>query len=247
MRVEKQKVNSRRPAIHGNRQLLTNWLLVDIKPSHHTLQSRRHSTSHSHFDHGGGDASDMALGSGLSVGVEVALLRSAHVQGVSRPPHTASRDCRNGSPLARAIPCAPTPECGDTREKKTAGTGTPESRQKAGKTMQPTSERRRAFVVCVPTRSAAGRAGMAGWAGEGGGRFGERREYEAPTLPSTPRQHGTARHHTRQTRNSTPPQKPGKKQHATAAQRGSPPHTPGEKQQPPTTAAKHLPGQKANG
>ena len=62
MRVEKQKVNSRRPAIHGNRQLLTNWLLVDIKPSRHTLQSRRHSTSHSHFDHGGGDASDMALG-----------------------------------------------------------------------------------------------------------------------------------------------------------------------------------------
>jgi len=43
------------------------------------------------------------------------------------------------------------------------------------------------------TRSAASRDGMAGWAGEGGGRFGERREYEAPTLPSTPRQHGSAR------------------------------------------------------
>ena len=40
---------------------------------------------------------------------------------------------------------------------------------------------------------------MAGWAGEGGGRFGERREYEAPTLPSTPRQHGAARH------NNSPP------------------------------------------
>jgi hypothetical protein len=37
----------------------------------------------------------------------VTLLHSAPVQGVSRPPHTASRDCRNGSPLARAIPCAP--------------------------------------------------------------------------------------------------------------------------------------------
>ena len=231
MRVEKQKVNSRRPAIHGNRQLLTDWLLVDIKPSHHTLQSRRHSTSHSHFDHGGGDASDMALGSGLSVGVEVALLRSAHVQGVSRPPHTASRDCRNGSPLARAIPCAPAPECGDTREKKTAGTGTPESRQKAGKTMQPTSERRRAFVVCVPTRSAASRAGMARWAGEGGGRFGERREYEAPTLPSTPRQHGTARHHTSQGRNATPPQTQAEKQHASQASNGTPPQTSTEQPQ----------------
>ena len=37
----------------------------------------------------------------------VALPHSAPGQGVSRPPHTASRDCRNGSPLARAIPCAP--------------------------------------------------------------------------------------------------------------------------------------------
>ena len=93
--------------------------------------------------------------------------------------------------------------------------------------------------VSSPTRSAASRAGMAGWAGEGGGRFGERREYEAPTLPSTPRQHGmarhhkrqerdssstawlatthasreTARHHTRQARNGMPPQKPGKTPH----------------------------------
>ena len=120
-----------------------------------------------------------------------ALLRSAPVQGVSRPPHTASRDCRNGSPLARAIPCAPAPECGDTREKENTG-------KHAGKTMHPRNERQPAFVVPAPTRSAASRAGMAGWAGEGGGRFGERREYEAPTLPSTPRQHGMARHHTRQ-------------------------------------------------
>ncbi len=99
----------------------------------------------------------------------MALLRSAPVQGVSRPPHAASRDCRNGSPLARAIPCAPAPECEEP-----------------------------VFLVCTPTRSAASRDGMAGWAGEGGGRFGERREYEAPTLPSTPRQHGAARHHNSQ-------------------------------------------------
>ena len=39
---------------------------------------------------------------------------------------------------------------------------------------------------------------------DGGGRFGERREYEAPTLPSTPRQHGAARHHKSRARNSRP-------------------------------------------
>ena len=59
---------------------------------------------------------------------------------------------------------------------------------------------------------------MAGWAGEGGGRFGERREYEAPTLPSTPRQHGMARHYTRQAINNTP------------CQHGTAPHTSAEKQ-----------------
>ena len=70
------------------------------------------------------------------------------------------------------------------------------------------SQRTAACVVCIPTRSAACRDGMAGWAGEGGGRFGDRREYEAPTLPSTHRQHGMARHRTRQARNDTPPQQP---------------------------------------
>jgi len=121
----------------------------------------------------------------------VAVLRSAPGQGVSRPPHAASRDCRNGSPLARANPCAPAPECGVTREK-----------EKAGKRR---NEKRNGTRISVsdPTRSAASRAVMAGWAGEGGGRFGERREYEAPTLPRTPRQHGMARHHTCQARNST--------------------------------------------
>ena len=142
-------------------------------------------------------------------GFGLALPRSTPVQGVSRPPHTASRDCRNGSPLARANPCAPAPECGVTRQKETAGTGKPESRQKAGKTIQPRREKQPAFFVSDPTRSAASRAGMAGWAGEGGGRFGERREYEAPTLPSTHRQHGMARHQTRQPRNSSPPHTPG--------------------------------------
>ena len=84
----------------------------------------------------------------------------------------------------------------------------------------------------APTRSAASRAGMARWAGEGGGRFGERREYEAPTLPSTPRQHGSARLNTSQARNATPPHKPGKKQHAMPTRHDSPPpkqaHNPGD-------------------
>ena len=160
------------------------------------------------------------LACGLSVGsvrVGVALPLSAPVQGVSRPPHTASRDCRNGSPLARAIPCAPVPECGVTREK-----------EKSGLTMQ-----RRAKAPCIsaraPTRSAASRDGMAGWAGEGGGRFGERREYEAPTLPSPPRQHGMARHHTSQPRNSTPPQNKSQARNSTPRQHGKP--------RPPDTSA----------
>ena len=145
--------------------------------------------------------------------VGVALPHSAPEQGVSRPPHTASRDCRNGSPLARAIPCAPAPECGVTRETEQAG-------QRCNE--EPKSP---CIAACVPTRSAASRDGMAGWAGEGGGRFGERREYEAPTLPSTPRQHGMARHHTRQPRNvcttrlGSQPQRPAEKQHATTQAR----------------------------
>ena len=148
-----------------------------------------------------------------SVGFGLALPRSAPVQGVSRPPHTASRDCRNGSPLARANPCAPAPECGVTRKKEQTGQRCNEEQKNP------------CISVSDPTRNAAGRAGMAGWAGEGGGRFGERREYEAPTLPSTPRQHGMARHQNSQARKtiSASPTK--------AAQRSSPPHPPAVKPQ----------------
>ena len=177
----------------------------------------------------------------------VALLRSAPGQGVSRPPHAASRDCRNGSPLARAIPCAPAVSIHGfftrCRWKRVAGlrrlraevvarppasSGEPENactgiRGHAGK------RKATRISVCAHTRSAASRAGMAWWAGEGGGRFGERREYEAPTLPSTPRQHGAARHSTRQARNSTQPPKPGKKQHAMPTRHSSPPNTPDKK------------------
>ena len=86
-----------------------------------------------------------------------ALLRSAPVQGVSRPPHTASRDCRNGSPLARAIPCAPAPECGVTREK-----------ENAGKTMQPRHKRQ---TELLPAHPHAAQRAVTGWRG-GLGRVG---------------------------------------------------------------------------
>ena len=78
---------------------------------------------------------------------------------------------------------------------------------------------------------------MAGWAGEGGGRFGERREYEAPTLPSTPRQHGMARHYKIQARNDSPPQTPAEKQNAMPTRHDSPPpkqaHNPGDSRKTP--------------
>ena len=78
------------------------------------------------------------------------------------------------------------------------------------------SEAATRISACAHSRSAASRAGMAGWAGEGGGRFGERREYEAPTLPSTPRQHGSARHHNSQARNGMPPHTPGQNENCWA-------------------------------
>ena len=121
----------------------------------------------------------------------------------------------------RLTPCPCDPVC--------ACTG---MRGHAAKGKSRPSMHRGAKAPCISVsdpRSAASRAGMAGWAGEGGGRFGERREYEAPTLPSTPRQHGMARHHTRQpgnvstTRLDTPPQRPAEKPHATTQARQATP------------------------
>ena len=134
-----------------------------------------------------------------------ALLRSAPVQGVSRPPHAASRDCRTAHPLPVRTRVRLHRNAGSRgKGKRLAG-------KEAGRTMQPRSKRHPVFTVCAPTRSAASRDGMAGWAREGGGRFGERREYEAPTLPSTPRQHGMARHHKNQARNGSRPHTPAEK------------------------------------
>ncbi len=174
--------------------------------------------SNSHFDHGGGDASDMTAwpAACLSVSWSIrvgwgcfallilagAAALCARTRGEPSSAHCEQRLSERLTPC----PCDPVCACTGMRGQKTTR-----------------------ISVCAPTRSAASRAVMAGWAGEGGGRFGERREYEAPTLLSTPRQHGAARHHTSQARSGTPPQKPVEKQHAMPTQHGSPPHTSTEK------------------
>jgi len=138
---------------------------------------------------------------------------------VSRPPHTASRDCRTAHPLpVRSRVCL----------HRNAGTKTTR------------------ISVSDPTRSAASRDGMAGWAGEGGGRFGERREYEAPTLPSTPRQHGMARHHKRQPNTGSTSQLATTRVSPTqAVHRSSPPRASAQQRQ--HIAARHHPSQPENG
>ena len=67
----------------------------------------------------------------------------------------------DGSPLARAIPCAPAPEVGVTRQKK-------QSWQHAGKTMQPRSKKNWRFCLRSHTqRSEPCRDGGVGWGGWG--------------------------------------------------------------------------------
>ena len=151
----------------------------------------------------------------------VTLLRSAPVQGVSRPPHAASRDCRTAHPLPVRSRVRLHRNAGSREKRKQRA----QANQKANKRLakrcsRGASEAATRISVSDHTRSAASRAGMAGWAGEGGGRFGERREYEAPTLPSTPRQHGSARHQIRQARNAT------KKHHQKVSNLRTPSHRP---------------------
>ena len=91
----------------------------------------------------------------------------------------------------RLTPCPCDPVCACTGMR---GHATKRKKRAKGRQNDAAEKPKKPCIsVCAPTRSAASRAGMAGWAGEGGGRFGERREYEAPALPSTPRQHGMAR------------------------------------------------------
>ena len=116
-----------------------------------------------------------------------------------RAPPTASRSCRPATRFQRRVTTCP---------------------------HRKTEKKPLASSACVPTRSAACRAVMAGWAGEGGGRFGERREYEAPTLPSTHRQHGMARHYKSQARNSTLQQHSAVRHHTCQPSNGTPPKSP---------------------
>ena len=146
----------------------------------------------------------------------------------------------------RLTPCPGDPVCACTgiRGHAEKGKKRVQVNQKADKRLakrcnRGASEAATRISACAHSRSAAGRDGMAGWAGEGGGRFGERREYEAPTLPSTPRQHGMARHHTRQAKHGSAPSKnrlvttPASREtarhHTSQTRNGTPPHTSAEK------------------
>ena len=172
----------------------------------------------------------------------VVLPHAAPVQGVSRPPHTASRDCRNGSPLARAIPCAPAPECGVTREKEQAGQRCNEEQK---------------HPAFLPAHPHAAQRAVPGWRG-GLGRVGAdlasagsmrpppspARHVSTAWLATTHASRETARNHTRQPRNSTPPPKPSKQRqyiatrhHTSQARNGSPPQTPAQQRQ--HVAARH--------
>ena len=147
------------------------------------------------------------------------FLRSAPGQGVSRPPHAASRDCRNGSPLARAIPCAPAPECGVTREKETAGQRCNEEQK---------------HPAFLPAHPHAAQRAVPGWRG-GLGRVGAdlasagsmrpppspARHVSTAWLATTHVSRETAPAQTRQPRNSPSPHPRGKK-----ASRKTATHTP---------------------
>ena len=121
-------------------------------------------------------------------------------------------------------------------------TGSRGKKENTGKRCSREAKATRIFRL-RPTRSAASRAGMAGWAGRVGPIW--RAQEGRPHLPSTPRQHGAARHQTPAVRNSLPPQKPGQKRHATSARRGfSPPNTSAGKRQPRNSTPPQKPGQK---
>ena len=168
-----------------------------------------------------------------------ALLRSAPVQGVSRPPHTASRDCRTAHPLPVRSRVRLHRNAGSRgKREKLAG-------KEAGKTMQLRSQRSPAFLSAPP--HAAQRA-VPGWRG-GLGRVGaDLASAGSMRPPPSPARHvstawlatkhvrqETPRHHTRQAINNTP------------CQHGTPPQKPAEKHlattqaspSAPATATKH--------
>ena len=121
---------------------------------------------------------------------------------MSRPPHAASRDCRNGSPLARAIPCAPAPEYGDTRKK-----------EKTGERCRPRGEWQPAFRFCLDPHAA--QRAVPGWRGGLGGGADLASAGSMRPPPSPARHVSTASAATTNQANGPPPQTPAEKQHAT--------------------------------
>ena len=138
------------------------------------------------------------------------------------PPHAASRDCRNGSPLARANPCSPAvfqrflhalPLKPGGRAPPTASRScrpaarfhrrTWERLHPETKTGKKAAKGKPAFFVSDP-RSAASRARMAGWAGEVGADLASARGMRPPPSPArTSARHGS-------------PPSAGKRQHDSA-------------------------------
>ena len=165
----------------------------------------------------------------------MALLRSAPVQGVSRPPHAASRDCRTAHPL---------PVRSRVRLHRNAG-----SREKRNKRANDATRNQRAPALLPAPPHAAQRA-VTGWRG-GLGRVGAdlasagsmrpppsparhvstvrlatkhvSREtachHKSPARNGTPRQHGAARHQTRQPGNAS---RETARHHKSQARNGTP-------------------------
>ena len=151
----------------------------------------------------------------------VTLLRSAHGQGVSRPPHTASRDCRTAHPL---------PVRSRVRLHRNAGTKNnphpmsahPHAAQRAvpgwrgglgrvgadlasaGSMRPPPSPARHVSTVRLATKHVSRETAC---------------HHKSPARNGTPRQHGAARHQTRQPGNAS---RETARHHKSQARNGTP-------------------------
>ncbi len=150
--------------------------------------------------------------------VRARLLCSAPGQGVSRPPHTASRDCRTAHPLPVRSRVRLHRNAGSRGKRKKSG-------QKAGKTMQPRSQRSPAFLSAplhAAQRAVTGWRGGLGRVGADLASAGSMRHPPSPArhvstawLATTHASQETARHHQSQARNGTRPNTPAEKRTTT--------------------------------
>ena len=129
--------------------------------------------SNSHVEHGAGDASGMTFGwqSGCLPGLGWRFLRSAPVQGVSRPPHAAA-GLSDGSPLALSLPF-------QSRVRLVAEYG---------------GNKAILQLHCTPREQRAVTGWRRGWGWGGGGRFGERSMGPPQHATSARLSHHTSRH-----------------------------------------------------